>query len=213
MKKSMILACALAAASLGVANASVILVESASGTTPFLSSAAAYEAAVDAALAGPSHVSASPASLNFISHASLFGGNSNFAMKTTVNFGVATAGTWSFRSGVDFGYGGAMFIDGNALDFKGSDMWWNNSYGTPSQFLAGSGVLSAGNHVLTVLGFEGCCDGGQQVQFMMPAGSYTSFSNADGLNAVPEPATLGLAFAGLGLVGLSRRRKGAAQAA
>ena len=214
MKTLTVLACALAAASFGVAQASVVQVESASGTTPFLTSAADYQAAVDAALAGASYASANPASLDFISHGSLFGGNANFAMKTTVNFGVATAGDWSFRAGVDFGFGGAMFLDGIAMDFKGNDMWWNGNYNDPSQFLAAAGPLTAGNHVLTIMGFEGCCDGGQQVQFMMGSGTaFTSFSDADGLNAIPEPATLGMALAGLGLVGLSRRRKGVVRAA
>jgi hypothetical protein len=212
MKKLTVLAFALAA-SCGVAQASVIKVEAASGTTGFLGSANAYLAAVDSALAGASYASAAPSSLNAISHASLFGGNSNFAMKTTVKFGLTAASNVAFRAGVDFGSGGAMFLDGVALDFKGSDMWWNGSYSSASQFLAGSGVLTAGNHVLTVMGFEGCCDGGEQVQFKLASGAFTSFSRADDLAYIPEPATLGLAAAGLGLVGLSRRRKGVARAA
>jgi hypothetical protein len=203
------------AATFGAAQASVIQVETATGSTPFLANAGAYQAAVAAALAGPGYMAAAPASLDYISHQGLFGGNTNFAMKTTVNFGVATAGTWSFRAGVDFGMGGAMFLDGTAVDFKANDMWWAGSYGDASQFFASSGALAAGNHVLTVMGFEGCCDGGQQVQFMRSTGlaGFASFGADDGLAAIPEPATLGLAFAGLGLLGLSRRRKGAARQA
>jgi hypothetical protein len=212
--KLTVLALALAA-SFGAAQASVIQVEAATGSTPFLANGNDYKAAVDAALAGVGYASAMPASLDFISHQGLFGGNGNFAMKTTVNFGVATAGTWSFRAGVDFGMGGAMFLDGVAVDFKANDMWWSGNYNDASQHFAATSAMSAGNHVLTVMGFEGCCDGGQQVQFMQTnATVFTSFSNNDGLAAVvPEPATLGLAFAGLGLVGLSRRRKGVARKA
>lgn len=218
MKKMTKLALALAAAAFcGAAQASVIQVEGANGTSPFLGSGAAYAAAVDAALLGPSYHSAMVTSLDWISHSSLFGSNSNFAMKTTIDFTLDIAAKYYFRAGVDFGMGGAMLLDGVALDFKGSDMWYNYSYDNPSQFLAASKTLSAGNHVLTILGFEGCCDGGQQVQFKTGDTSvYTSFANDDGLSPVadiPEPASISLALAGLGLLGLSRRRKAAARQA
>src|SRR4051812_4227448 len=103
------LALALAAA-VGSAQASVITVQAASATSPFLGSAAEYQTAVDAALLTPGAASASPASLDAISHQGLFGGNSNYAMKTTINFGVAAESDWTFRAGVDFGFGGAMFL-------------------------------------------------------------------------------------------------------
>lgn len=216
MKKLSILALALGTAFSAASQASVIKVEGASASTPFLASGDAYLAAVDAALSGATYHWASVSSLDAISHGALFGSYAGFAMKTTVNFGVATAGSWMFRAGVDFGYGGAMLLDGVAVDFKGNDMWWEGNYNNASQYFSAASALGAGNHVLTIVGFEGCCDGGQQVQFMR-AGSnaFTSFSSADQLDvaAIPEPASISLALLGAGLLGLSRRRKVAAHAA
>ena len=181
-----------------------------------MASGDAYLAAVDAALLGGTYHAASVNSLDAISHGALFRSYAGFAMKTTVSFGVATAGDWLFRAGVDFGFGGAMLFDGVAVDFKGSDMWWEHNYNNPSPYFSATSALAAGNHVLTIVGFEGCCDGGQQVQFMR-AGSnaFTSFSSADQLDAatIPEPASISLALLSAGLLGLSRRRKAGAYAA
>jgi hypothetical protein len=218
MKKLSVLALAIAATFSGVAQASVIQVEAANATSGFLGSAEEYRDAVDAALQGPSYASQMLSSYDNVTHQSLFGGNSNFAMKSTISFGIATAGSFAFRAGVDFGFGGAMFLDGVALDFKSNDMWWAGSYGNESQFFLGESALAVGNHVLQIYGFEGCCDGGQQVQFLAPGetGVWTSFSNVDGLdlvNKVPEPGSIALLLTGAALIGTTRRRRQAARQA
>ncbi|NHZ40156.1 CCXG family PEP-CTERM protein [Massilia aquatica] len=216
MKKN--LSWVLATATLAVAGsvcASTITIESASATpSGMLSDAGAYQSAVNASLQGTSYTRTSVESYNNITHASLFGGNSNFALKSTINFGVtqAAAGLWQFRAGVDFGHGGALFLNDVALDVKSHDMWWAGQYNNTSQYFNAAVNLGAGNHTLTIYGFEGCCDGGQQAQFMAPAGTFTSFSNTDKLvSAVPEPETYAMFLTGMGMLGLlARRRKRAA---
>lgn len=110
---------------------------------------------------------------------------------------------------MDFGQGGAIFVDGVAKDFKTNDMWWNGSYTDPTQYFDIKLSLNAGNHVVSIYGLEGCCSGGQQAQFKIGDGNFTSFSSTDNLvAAVPEPETYAMLMAGLGLMGfVARRRK------
>ena len=194
------------------ANASTITLSTGYSNAGAQASAAAYQAVVDAAVATPGagYGTTSIASYDNVTNGSLFGSGTNIAFKSVINFGVsaADAGAWSFRGGVDFGKGGALFLDGVALDFKSTDMWWAGNYNNNSQFLGGSSNLSAGNHTLSIFGLEGCCDGGQQVQFKSGANNFTSFASTDGLvSAVPEPSTYFMLLVGLGLLGFTARRK------
>lgn len=212
MKKNLRLVLAAATlAGAGSVCASTITIESASASpSATFSDASAYKSAVNASLLGSTYANTSVASYNNISHASLFGGSSNFALKSTINFGVsqAAAGLWQFRAGVDFGYGGALFLDDAALDVKSHDMWWAGQYDNASQYFNAAVNLGAGNHTLTIYGFEGCCDGGQQAQFMAPAGTFTSFSNTDNLiSAVPEPETYAMFLTGMAMMGMLARRR------
>ena len=194
------------------ANASTITLTTGYSGAGAQSSAADYQSVVNAAVATPGagYGSATIASYDNVTNSSLFGSGSNIAFKSVINFGVsaADAGAWSFRSGVDFGRGGALFLDGVALDFKNNDLWWAGNYNNGSQFLSGSSALSAGNHTLSIYGLEGCCDGGQQVQFKAGNNNFTSFGANDGLiSAVPEPSTYAMLVIGLGLLGFAARRK------
>ena len=194
------------------ANASTITLSTGYSNAGAQASAAAYQAVVDAAVATPGagYGTTSIASYDNVTNGSLFGSGTNIAFKSVINFGVsaADAGAWSFRGGVDFGKGGALFLDGVALDFKSTDMWWAGNYNNNSQFLGGSSNLSAGNHTLSIFGLEGCCDGGQQVQFKSGANNFTSFASTDGLvSAVPEPSTYFMLLVGLGLLGFTARHK------
>lgn len=193
----------------GSSQAAVITFQTGFSDAGIQSSAEAYRSIVDAAVANSSH-STVLSNYDIVSNQSLFGaGASNIAFKSTINFGLVASGTYSFRAGVDFGNGGAVFLDGQAVDLKTNDMWWAHSYvNTNSVFSVNDKALSAGNHTLTIYGLEGCCDGGQQVQFSANGGAFQSFSaNTLQLAAVPEPETYAMMLAGLGMVGLVSRRR------
>ncbi len=175
------------------------------GSTTF-ANGSDYQVAVESAVALSPVTSI--ASYNSVNPNLSQGGND--AYKATVSFGVSSAGVWDFRVGVDFGLGGALFLDGVAQTFKTNDMWWDGNYSNPAQFLSFSSVLAVGNHTLTIYGLEWCCSGPQQAQFKAAGNNaFVSFSNQDGLvSAVPEPESYALMLAGLGLMAtIARRRK------
>lgn len=200
---------AAAIAVMGSANASTIELQTGFSAAGAQATANDYRSVVDAAVASSSagYGHTTIANYDNISNHDLFGSASNIAFKSTITFGVTAGqtGNWSFRAGVDFGGGGAVFLDGQAVDFRNNDMWWAGSYGNPTQSFQFSSTIGAGNHTLAIYGLEGCCDGGQQVQFNSGSG-FQSFNNQT-LPPVPEPETYAMLLAGLGLVGLIGRRK------
>ena len=195
--------------SAAMAHASTITFGTGSSSAAAQASAEDYKSVVSAAITNTVSVS----SYNSVSpdDVGLLIPNS-YAFQSIVNFGVsdAQAGLWSFRSGVDFGKGGAIFVDGIAQDFKSNNMWWGGSYGNSSQYFNISLDLAAGNHVLAIYGLENCCSGNQQAQFQYGSNAFTSFSNSDGLNpvaAVPEPESYAMLLTGLGLMAAVARRR------
>jgi hypothetical protein len=215
MKTTAALATALLATVAAGAQASVITLQVAGATPAAQTSAAAYKSVVTSAMNSTAYKgSKSVASYDNVQVNQYFGSIQNYAFESTINFGVTAqqAGVWNFRTGVDFGFGGALFIDGVALSYNTGDMWWANSWNVSNGILSGSYNLAAGNHVLQVFGLESCCDGGQAAQFKAAnAASYMTFASSDGLNAVaaatnvPEPASI--ATFGLGAAALAWARK------
>lgn len=209
MKNFKFAALALALAAITNANAAVITFQTGTSFASAQTSAQAYADVVNAAVAGSGHT-AILSTYDNVSNTSIFhAGNSNIAFKSTIDFGLTSAGTYSFRAGMDFGKGGAVFLDGKAVTFKSTDMWWNGNYNNSNQyFQVNNAALTAGNHTLTIFGLEACCDGGQQVQFAKSGSAYQSFSSKSlALAPVPEPETYAMMLGGLAMVGVAARRR------
>ena len=192
-------------------SASLITIETGFSSAGAQIDALAYRSLVDSAVATPSpgYGSAAVAAYDNISNHTLFPGGSltDIAFKSTVDFYVspANAGPWQIRAGVDFGHGGAIFVDDMPYDYKTNDMWWNGSYSDSSQYLSiNTLILAAGYHTLNLYGLEGCCDGFQQAQFRIGGvGDFATFSTSDNLSPVPEPETHAMLLVGLGLIGFA----------
>lgn len=199
MKKIMT---AIALAGLAAAaNASSIQIQTGSYTGPGLfSDPSFYQTVVEAAVGAPRWAG---------SYDNLTVPMNDGALASTVVFAAATGGDdWTFRAGVDFGKGGAIYLDGVLQQSFSNNMWWNGSYTVPGQYFQfTANDLAAGTHVLTLYGLEDCCSGNEQAQFRIGDGAFVSFDNHDGLQPVPEAPGAALLLAGLALVGTLAGRR------
>lgn len=108
--------------------------------------------------------------------------DSDIALFAEVFFDVtaATAGTWDFRYGADFGLGGGLYVDDVTLEEAwNSNLWWNYDWNNSSEVLQGSIDLAPGTHSLRIIGFEDCCDGGLTAEFRRPGGVWEALSLAN----------------------------------
>ncbi len=98
-------------------------------------------------------------------HSDIFTQNGDYGLAITTQIVVPADALYEFRLGADFGNGGQLYIDGNALEEDWTDdLWWANNFSNPD-VLQGSTFLTAGFHTLRALGYERCCDGPAQLQY------------------------------------------------
>jgi hypothetical protein len=128
------------------------------------------------------------------------GSDTDLAYHDEVTFDVTQAGTYSFKFGIDFGYGGTLLVNGAAIDTNTNNLWWSGNINDQNNTLFGTASLHTGLNTIDIYGFEDCCDGGTIGEY---AGADTN--GAFVTFAVPEPADWALMILGLGGVGATLR--------
>lgn len=121
-------------------------------------------------------------SVTGLNNRALGGSNGNFGwcVSAVLNVTAATAGTWGFRYGADFGRGGHLYVSGQSLEEDwNDDLWWAGNYANTAETLQGNIVLTPGWHRYEALGFEGCCDGAVGFQARPPGGAWQDLSSAN----------------------------------
>jgi uncharacterized repeat protein (TIGR01451 family) len=115
------------------------------------------------------------------------GSGSNIAYHESAVFNVspAQAGLWSFRWGADLGGGGTLLLDGAEIDSNWNAIYWNGDFTDPTQFLAGGAVLAAGTHLVELFGFEDCCDGPGNAQYLPQMNATWQDINTTNLTITP----------------------------
>jgi hypothetical protein len=125
------------------------------------------------------------------------GTNAHYSVLFFLDVPASQAGTWRFRLGPDFGYGGALYVDGTTLQSAwGTDLWWAGNWANTAQLLQGSVTLAAGRHFVAAYGSEGCCEGLQAMQADVPGGgtNYVDLTTANFTLVAPSCPLAGQAL-------------------
>ena len=122
------------------------------------------------------------ASVTGLNNVALGGSNGNFGwcVSALVEVTAATAGTWEFRYGGDFGLGGHLYVAETELEEQWTDdLWWAGNFSNTNETLEGVINLVEGWHRYEALGFEGCCDGGVGFQARPPGGAWQDLNTTN----------------------------------
>jgi hypothetical protein len=131
-------------------------------------------------------------------NATRFGATANVHYSTLFFLDVPSnrTGQYSFRYGADFGYGGGLYVNGQAIEQRwGTDLWWNGSWSSAGQTLEGTVSLPAGRHLVAVYGTEDCCEGLQTLQVRRGNGNWQDLNTANFTLVAPSCPVPGLAQA------------------
>lgn len=122
------------------------------------------------------------------------------------------SGGAEFQFGLDWGRGGFVLANssGAPLDYINDDIWWGGNWNNSSEIISYS-LQDVGDFSLTLLGFEGCCDGINSARYRSwdsteasqrgPQSEWATLA----VNAVPIPGSLPLVA--MGALLLWRRRQ------
>jgi len=105
------------------------------------------------------------------------GANRNLAYKFSFAFWTAGGYRYQFRIGSDFGRGGMGLVDGRRVVARlGQNLWWHGRWNSRGVLTTPWRRLTRGRHRVAFIGFEGCCDGAQSVQFRRYGGRWQTVS-------------------------------------
>jgi len=97
----------------------------------------------------------------------------------------------SFRIGIDWGRGGVAILDGSEILIRAiGDHWWSGDWSNAQVLVIPERLYTQGRHTIQFIGFEGCCDGGERIEYQGRAGGWKVVDQAFcfGECAVAPPA-------------------------